>query len=808
MFVLAIGDESTIAALDGYRDMLTALTDARATSEERARQLIGTAKPIYWITSGIHSPEVGGPEMLIELAYRLIVEETPFVQDIRRNVITFITPVLEVDGREKAVDTYYFNKRRMPGDARLPLMYWGQYVAHDDNRDGIGQLLALTKAVTRTTLEWHPTVIHDLHETQSYLYVSTGTGPYNPELDPIVIREWWTLAENDVLELTKRGVPGVSMYGYYDGWAPSYMFFIAHTHNAIGRFYEVQGYGPDPYEVRLDAEAISREWFGQNPPLPSIKWGPRNTTNLEESAVLFSLAHVAKNRESYLENYWLKNKRSVEKGRAGPVFAWVIPSGQRRKTDAAEAINDLRRQGLEISVATAAFQDGATTIAPGDFVIRADQPFRTLAAMYFDVQHYGQQNPRPYDDTGWTFQLLRRIELRPVTDKAILESPMTLLKSDARPRGGIEGAGPTLVVDQTSENDLVTFRIRNAAVKMFAAEHEFDVEHHHFHAGAVIIPQADRSTLEPMLRELGLSATAVATLPAIPIHELDVPRIGYVHSWTRTQDEGWWRAAFDRYGIPYTYFADQKLKEGHLREKFDVIVFPTVGGDLKTVLNGVPAIGSSPLPYTRTDATPHLGILDSSEDIRGGTGLPGLVELTRFVQEGGMLIGDGTTTILFSTYGIASGLTLEEPSTLFVRGSVLRAKAVDASSPLLYGHDGADVPVYFNQGPVISAGGETAERSDAAVEFQRAARLAGLALDVSRPRVVLQLPTNADEMLLSGSLANGQLLSNRVVAVDERLGAGHLVLFAMRPFWRWETQGSYFLVFNAILNWNDLGPRK
>ena len=77
----------------------------------------------------MHSPETGGPEMLIELAYRLIVEETPFIQNIRNNVITLITPVIEVDGREKQVDTYYFNKKRAPGDARLPLMYWGKYVA-------------------------------------------------------------------------------------------------------------------------------------------------------------------------------------------------------------------------------------------------------------------------------------------------------------------------------------------------------------------------------------------------------------------------------------------------------------------------------------------------------------------------------------------------------------------------------------------------------------------------------------------------------------------------------------------------------
>ena len=129
-------------------------------------------------------------------------------------------------------------------------MYWGKYVAHDNNRDGMGQILALTRNVTKVQLEWKPTIMHDLHEAQTYLYASTGTGPYNEPLDPITVDEWWLLAKTEVMEMTKRGVPGVWTYGFYDGWVPNYMFFIAHTHNAIGRFYEVQSYGPDPYDVR------------------------------------------------------------------------------------------------------------------------------------------------------------------------------------------------------------------------------------------------------------------------------------------------------------------------------------------------------------------------------------------------------------------------------------------------------------------------------------------------------------------------------------------------------------------------------
>src|SRR5215212_841535 len=390
MIMMAIADEATLANLDQYKGYLKELTDPRKTSEARAQQLIKTAKPIYYITSGMHSPESGGPEMLMELAYRLVVEETPFIQNIRKNVITFITPVIEVDGREKYVDNHYFNekwsKEHPPtgeaagagggrGGGPLSLMYWGKYVQHDNNRDGMGQFLALTRHTTKTFLDRTPTVLHDLHEAQTYLYSSTGTGPYNDALDPIVVDEWWYLAKNDVMEMTKRGVPGVWTYGFYDGWVPNYMFFIAHTHNAIGRFYEVQSYcsgACEWYPVKPGIQTTSKEWFRPNPPLDSIMWSPRANTNIQQSGILFSLSHLAKNKETYLENYWLKNKRAVEKGslKPGTVAAWVIPANQHAKQNAAEAVNDLKTQGLEFHTATAPFKAGTVQVNAGDYIIR------------------------------------------------------------------------------------------------------------------------------------------------------------------------------------------------------------------------------------------------------------------------------------------------------------------------------------------------------------------------------------------------------------------------------------------------------
>ena len=833
----------------------------------------------------MHSPESGGPEMLMELGYRLVVEETPLIQNIRNNVITFITPVVEVDGREKMVDTYYYNKK-YGQNGRLPLMYWGKYVQHDNNRDEMGQYLKLTQNITKTFLEWTPQFVHDLHEAQTYLYTSTGSGPYNEQLDPITIDEWWSLAETDVMEMTKRGVPGVWTYGFYDGWVPNYMFFVAHAHNATGRFYEVQSYGPDTTTVRPGATTTSREWFRPNPPLPSIKWSPRANTNIQESAMLFTLDRIARDRELFLSNYWIKNKNSVNKGKNGPVYGWVIPAGQHARENAAEAVNELLHQGLEFHVATTAFQAGKMDVKAGDYIVRADQPYRTLADMYFSLQDFAPANPSPYDDTGWTFPLMRNIIVTAITDSSLLKQAMTPVIGDVRAAGGISGSGSVVVVDNASDNNLMAFRFKLPRVQMLAAEDEFDAGGHHFGAGSFIIADADVAQLAPTLRDLGLAAWAMSSAPAVKTHDLTVPRIGYVHSWQRTQDEGWVRAALDYYGVPYSYFGEPLLKTGNLRSRYDVIIYPHGGSGVGGAPGGrggaAAATDSSaggrggrggapakPIPYRRTAEFPALGYPDSTDDISGGAGQEGMKALYDFVQQGGTLITEGNTASIFPSLNLTPGLKVEQPQGLFANGTILRGMIIDKRSPLVYGYQYAEVPVYFNNAPVLNSGQPAAP----AIEVPMAAggrgrgysqnitpmadpnrvklspwdpahtgtaygvlpadtsaaaggrgrggaggfggggrgggaapqTLEGVTADPNaKTRVVMAFPDKASDMLLSGTLVGGETLSNRAQLVDESVGRGHIVMFAFRPYWRWQTQGTFAMGFNAIVNWDHL----
>jgi hypothetical protein len=203
MIEVIIADEATLAGLDSYRDAVNRLADPRRVSEDEALKVIAGAKPIYYITAGLHSPETGPPEMVMELAYRLAVEETPFINSIRNGAITIIVPATEPDGRDRMVDTYRYRKAN---DGVGPsLRYWGKYVAHDNNRDGNGFGLALTRNILNAYLHWKPTVMHDLHESGYFLYTSTGSGPYNEQLDPLTIDEWHNLAHEEVTQLTKRG---------------------------------------------------------------------------------------------------------------------------------------------------------------------------------------------------------------------------------------------------------------------------------------------------------------------------------------------------------------------------------------------------------------------------------------------------------------------------------------------------------------------------------------------------------------------------------------------------------------------------
>jgi hypothetical protein len=853
--LVLVGDEANLSRLDRYKEITGKLSDPRRINDAEAEALIKEGKVFYWASGSIHSPETGSPEMLMELAYRLAVEDSPFINEIRKNVIVMMTPTLEVDGRDKMVDTYYYRKAN-PNKQAPNLLYWGKYVAHDNNRDGLGMALALSRNQMKTFLEYHPQVLHDLHESVPFLYTSTGTGPYNAWLDPLVIDEWHALAYKEIEEMTKRGVPGVWTHGFYDGWAPNYMFYVANGHNSIGRFYETFGGNGADTGIRNVGAQAARDWFRPNPPFPRVNWSIRNNINMQQSAILFAMNEVANEKDRFLKNFYIKSKRSILKAANEGPYAYIIPGNEGRPVEAADMVNLLRLMGVEINTATKEFEVKGQKYPAGSYIVRMDQPYSRMADMMLDTQYYNVNDPRPYDDTGWTLGALRNVKTVRVTDKSVLDAPMVMLTSDAKVRGKLEGAQTAaFLINHNTDNTLMTLRYKLQNVKMNAAEDTFKVGDRQFNAGSFIIkaegnPADLRQQLEAVVTDLGLIATAVDKVPDIKTHELAVPRIAILHTWTNTQNEGWFRIEFDKYGVPYKYISVHEIRDTlNLREKYDVIIFPPVGGTAQTIVNGLPKNGD-PIPWMKSDVTPNLGMSpDTTNDMRGGIELKGMANLQRFIEEGGLFVPITSVSSLTIDYGITSGVTIQPARQLIAQGSVFNATFADKKSPIAYGY-GDNLTVYFSTAPLFNVGGlggfggaggggggqgqaggggdrvsGRGSKTDPDIvqgmpqppalrpqqpspdgipeEFRQFA--GAIPPPNMRPRVILRFAQDEKNLLVSGMLAGGSELAGRPAVVDIPVGKGHVVMFATNPMWRHQTQGEFFLLFNAALNFNNLG---
>ncbi len=785
--LVQVGSEANLGRLEQIKRALNALADPRRTDREAADRLIRDLPVVYTFYAGLHSPETGPPEMVMELAYRLAASDDPLIRMIRDSVVVFIVPVAEPDGRNRVVDWHRrHNQGTMRTEDRVPgPPYWGKYIFHDNNRDGLQLSARLTQISVALFEEWKYPIGHDLHESVPYLYTSTGTGPYNPQIDPIAVSEWQWMANWEVTDLTARGLPGVWTHGFYDGWYPGYLLWVTNVRNAVGRFYETFGSSvPNTMRRDLPRAATEVQWYRPNPPRSTTLWSMRNNTNYMQSGALSILSLAAQNRTRILDQYWTKANNAVTRGRTQAPYAWVVPADQPRRGDVSYMVSLLGRQGIEVHQADAAASYGNTTVARGDYVIRMDQPYRNFVQTIMEVQRFPESAPRPYDDVGWTFPLMFNVNAWAVEDSTVLRLAMQPVEGAVVLPGTVtsaRGAAWWVVVPEASSRSIAARWVLKD-VPMWAAQDTVRLGRLAIPPGAwlVEVGQAD-AILHDVARDYGLTVHAAnaAAVRDVARHQMELPRVALLHSWRNTQDEGWARYTLDQLGVSYAYVGEDKLKGMQLRERFDVILFPSQGATAtgRTIFSGVDT-RFSPLPYTRTEEFPTHGFPDSTDDVTGGMAYEGLAALRDFVAEGGTLITLGSASALPVDFGIVRDISTTTPRSLFVPGSIVKGKTEQRQHPVTYGY-GETMPLYHRFGPY----------------FNVPARLNGNVLVRYAP---------ADELFMSGLVQNPAELAGQPAIVSLRVGEGHVVLFGFNPLHRFQSHGNFAFVWNAIMHWNDL----
>ena len=817
--LIAIADEKGIRDLDRLKAATASLADPRRTDQAAAEKLIAASRPIYYFNAALHSDETGSTEAMLELAYRLAVSEQPMIQHIRENLVVLINPISNPDGRDKMVDWFYRYLKGKTDRNTLPRQsppYWSKYTFVDINRDTHQQTHETTKAVHRMFHEWHPTVVHDLHEGVPLMMTWNGTGPYNPNIDPITYTEFLQLSMREVEAMTAMGMPGVSTWNFGEAFAHLYLDSVAMNHNSIGRGYETFGNGSAETEKRsISPGATTMEWYRPMPPPREVTWSARDNLNYQETGALIALDDAATHAKDMLRNFYKKSWDSWQKGLTQPPYAFLIPQDQGDPARVGAMVSRLMGQQIEVSRAQNSIQLKDGSYPAGTYVIRLDQPYRNYAVDLLTPQRYPKDGEPPYDDVSWELPANYHLRAFSTADPSIREASLTTLTQPPQIAGHVSGSGPTYLLKDTGQESLLAARYRLANFEIQIAEKEFESGGAKYPAGSWILSDQPglHDVVESTAKELGLDFTETASVPYIPHHKAPAPRIGVWVPWADTDSIGWIRYSLDQRKVPYTYLRDEDIRAGNLHDKIDVLLYGHVDLELAEQIEGLPKAWS-PMPFKKTPQTPSFGTPAESDDITGGIGYEGLAQIQRFVDDGGLMV----------TLGSGSMLALEGGLVRFVRrssGGVPRSTAggggssSSASQQAATRTPGAHVRVTFDRPNHPIGYGYPVHTWVFRQNFplynipRRWLRMAYCTTCLDGPEdrsgIVMEWGDSENrDFVVSGQAWGEENLIGRPAILDMPVGKGHVVAFNFNPMHRDMNRGDQRLLWNAILNWQAI----
>jgi zinc carboxypeptidase len=522
-----------------------------------------------------------------------------------------------------------------------------------------------------------------------------------------------------------------------------------------------------------------REWYRgiPIPPNAANNFTRRNNTNYMQTGVLSGLQLTAMFPNLVLENFYTKTRNSLEQGKTTAPFGYVIPA-QRDMTKPAELVRILRVQGIEVGQATSPIKIGDDTFAAGSYVIKGGQPYWRLAKNLLEKQDYPDPALRTYDDSGWTMGYAFNVEVKEIRDKAILDVAAPLVKVPEL-KGKVTGnATGGIAVAHFGSNNMITLRYKLRNVPMKIAEKSFTVEGIEFPAGSFIVTApADLAAVRTAVEQLGLTAVTFASAPTVASHDGPAPRVAIYSQWNGTQELGWYRHAFDQFGIPFDLIYKERVKKGNLKGDYDVIVMAAQSINRAAVM-AAPA--ARPSAYMKTDKFKFLGMYGESPDTTGGFGQEGVDAFAKFLEAGGTIVAADSAVRFPIDFGFARTIDTEGVQGVNAQKPLVQAEIVRTDHPVFYGYADKIIPIKY-------ASQQTFFRVGLADQGNILARFVG-----------------GDSAVLSGLMVGGDAIRQRAFAVDvpnAHNGKGRVIMFSNNPIYRWQNHGEFNMVFNAILNW-------
>jgi hypothetical protein len=188
------------------------------------------------------------------------------------------------------------------------------------------------------------------------------------------------------------------------------------------------------------------------------------------------------------------------------------------------------------------------------------------------------------------------------------------------------------------------------------------------------------------------------------------------------------------------------------------------------------------MAYTKTEQFKFLGDYGSSEDITGGMGLEGVIEFQKFVEQGGLLVTLGQASTFPADFGITHRVNASSTSPQFYApGPIINAEILRPTHPIFYGYTERTTTVRWANGPLLNVPQQDSGQT------------------------LMRFP-GGDASVQSGLMRGANEIRGRAAILDVPVGKGRVLIFSTNPCYRWQNLGEFRMLFNAVMNFNDMPP--
>lgn len=842
-YMMVVSASENIKKLARYKEIAQKLARAEGLTEDQARALATEGKAVVWIDGGLHSTETVGTHQLIETIWQFASRNDAETQRILRDVVILCVHanpdghdlVSEWYMRNPTPE-----KRVMDSPPRLYQKYVGHDNNRDFYLSAMKESTNMNRQLF---IEWYPQIMYNHHQTGppgTVIFAPPFRDPFNYVFDPLIVTQIDAVGAAMHSRFIEEGKPGSTMRrgASYSTWYNGGLRTTTYFHNMIGLLTEIIG-SPTPMDIPM---VVSRQLPSGDLPYPIApqKWHYRQSIDYSVTANRAVLDYASRYRETVLMNIWRMGRNSIERGNKDYWTAYpsrveqiktaaaserttsavggdrlpeyqaatvamkyfdmlhkpewrdprgfIIPADQPDFGTAVKFLNSLVKTGITIHRATAPFTVAGKSYPAGSMVVKTNQAFRPHVLDMFepqdhpnDFQYEGGPPVAPYDATGWTLAFQMAVKFDRVMDD--FTGPFEKLpfgEPIKPPTGKVFGSGSGyLISHMVNDSYILTNRLMKAGADVYWLKNGVSGEAYMGPGTIYATGSSAKAIVEKAAGEFGFNARAVAAKPAGEALKLAPTRIALWDRYGGSMPSGWTRWIFEQFEFPFEVVYPEKLDQGDLRSKYDVIVFVTGAVPRPKSMGPEGGRGFS-FPEPKRENIPAefqswMGNVTEDKTIP---------QIKKFVESGGTVITIGSSTNLAYQLGLPIKNALTEITRdgreralprdkFYAPGSLLQA-SVDPTNPLAFGMQ-EEADIYFDNSPVFRL------EPDAAAK--------GI-----KPIVWFSSKTP----LRSGWAWGQQNLEGGVAVAEAKVGEGKVYLMGPEVTFRAQPHGTFKLLFNGL----------